>query len=125
MRTIFLTVIAVLAIGGCSGKAAPGASTSSPPLMGMKDSCAQAEAVIPSDPMPDPKVYAASAEKIHQIVLDGDQESKNAFTMLETSLRNISTAGPGKSYLDADQALIHTLDTIASRCKTAGSSAFQ
>jgi hypothetical protein len=125
MRTIILAAIAMLAIGGCSAQPTPGASTSSPSPLGMREACAQAEAAVPSDPMPEPKTYATAADKIHQIVLAGDRESKNAFTMLETALRNISAVSEGQPYLDADQQLLHTLDTIASRCKTAGSSAFQ
>jgi hypothetical protein len=98
MRTIILAAITVLAIGGCAAQPSSGASASSPSPLGMKESCARAEAAVPSDPMPEPKAYATAADKIHQVVLAGDQESKNAFTMLETALRNISTAGGGQPY---------------------------
>ena len=134
------TLAACLLLAGCSTPAttattqaaAPAATvtTTSPTptaaKVTMKESCAAAEKIVADLPeIPQPEAYAAAAVKMHAVVTAGDQETQNAFSMLEKALQRSSMATNTSEILSASSNLIATLRDMQGRCETAGSSAFQ
>ena len=112
--------------GGSEPTSAPGTPTSSAPAVSLRESCPQVEAGLPHSAMSPAARWQKYANALTGIAEAGDQETKNALAGLQEAV-DMLAADPaaGSDYLDAQQALIDSLDNLAGRCKAVGSSALQ
>lgn len=94
--------------------------------MSLRDTCPEVEVVIRDlGSFPEAAPADAARARVAQLSDAGDTETQNALAGLVDALSAMAVAQPGDQYVDADRALISSLDNLADRCKAVGSSALQ
>jgi len=130
-----LAALILLLTSACSSgssdepQTAPGTATSSAtaaPAASLRESCPEVEAGLPKGVWPPAAKYKKYAQELARIAETGDQETKNALAGLQEAV-DMLAADPasGQPSVDALGALLDSLDNLATRCKSVGSSALQ
>jgi len=108
---------------------APGTATSSAvaaPAVSLRESCPEVEARLPKGVVPPAARWQKYAGALTGIAEAGDRETKNALAGLQEAVDMLAAEpAAGSDYLDAERALIDSLDNLAGRCAAVGSSALQ
>jgi hypothetical protein len=98
------------------------APTSEPATL--RETCPQVEAALPSDSYARGPRWAQYLAELTMLYSAGDLETQNALDVLIPAIQDLALSD-SSTYLDAHIEMLHALDTMAERCKAAGSSALQ
>lgn len=129
MRGLIVTFLGLL-LAGCGGGDASSpdevAASSAPPALTLREACPEIEAGLPEGVVPSASRWSTYAAELRGLQQAGDTETNNAVGLLLPAVDGLA-ADPrgGIPLLDARADLRDSLDAVAKRCRSVGSSALQ